>query len=215
MEVTLLGLGIAGESGLRLLVLQRVQDLAVRNVAHLVVLLDDKTLAVAHAIDAFGHQGIASLVGGADIAIDAFPALSAVALCALAGRPISAVSERAADRIGAVVATEARRTHAAAVALAAARELVARELLKVAVEAGRTAVGTIVIDGEQVLHDIVAGVVRKDALGGGEAGESCGSGQQLGGPSGRAHDGCGGGRGPSWRVAMQLPGAGGGATLGL
>lgn len=159
LEIALLGLCVARECSLRLLVLQLVENLAVRDVTHLVVLLDNETLAVAHAIDALWHQGVTSLVGGADIAIDACPALFAVALCALARRPVSAISERAADGIRAVVAAEARRTDAAAVVLAAAGKLMTRELLEVAVEARRAAVGAVVVDGEGVLHHVVAGVV--------------------------------------------------------
>lgn len=78
-------LGIAAKCGLRLLLLQLVQDFPIGDIAHLVVLLNHHALFVAHStVPLLGHH-VARLIGGANIAVDAFPSLFAVAVLTLAG----------------------------------------------------------------------------------------------------------------------------------
>lgn len=75
--------GIAAECGLWLLLLQLIQDLPVRNVAHLVVLFDHQAPLVAHSTLTVRHHGIAPLIGGAYIAVDPLPAFFTIAIRAL------------------------------------------------------------------------------------------------------------------------------------
>lgn len=70
LEVALVGLGIAGKRSLGLLVLQRVENLPVGDVAHLEVLLDKLAILVADAALAIRHHGATSVVCFANIAID-------------------------------------------------------------------------------------------------------------------------------------------------
>jgi hypothetical protein len=63
-----------------LLLFELVEDLAVRDVAHLVVLSDELALLVAHTILPVGHHGVAGGVCLADIGVDARPAIFALAL---------------------------------------------------------------------------------------------------------------------------------------
>jgi hypothetical protein len=80
LEVTLLSLGVAREGRLRLLLLQGIQDLSVRDVADLEVLLDQLPILVAHSAFLIWHHSIAGIVRLANIAVDAGPALRAFTL---------------------------------------------------------------------------------------------------------------------------------------
>ena len=71
LEIALFRLCIAGEGGLRLLLLQLVENLLVGDVADLEVLLDQLAVLVADSAFAIRHHGVAGIVGLADIAVDA------------------------------------------------------------------------------------------------------------------------------------------------
>ena len=73
LKVTLFGLGVARKGGLRLLLLQGIEDLSVGNVTDLEVFLDQLAVLVADSTLAIGHHGVASIVGLADVAVDARP----------------------------------------------------------------------------------------------------------------------------------------------
>jgi len=83
LEVALCSLGIAGERGLRLLLLQLIKDLAIHNVAHLIVLLDKPSILGADGLLPFLHKRLACAIGIADITVYAFPAISTLALVTL------------------------------------------------------------------------------------------------------------------------------------
>jgi hypothetical protein len=70
---------IAHKGGLGNLAFKHRKNLRVGDVAHLIVLLDDFTVLVAYTIFSSLHQGVAGLVFGADVAVDARPALITVA----------------------------------------------------------------------------------------------------------------------------------------
>jgi hypothetical protein len=150
LEVALFGFLIAGEGRLRLLVLELVKNLSVGDVAHLVVLLDKLSVFVAHAIFALGHHSIAGVVCFADVAVDAFPSLVAFAgLVPFPRYSVLPIREGAAKGLGTVFSSEARRAVAFAICLAAFGILMALKVVKVAVEAGRAAIGAIAVYGEE------------------------------------------------------------------
>jgi hypothetical protein len=80
LKIALFCLGVTRESCLRLLVLQLIQNLLVRDIADLEVLLDQLPILVADATLAFRHHSVASIVCSTDVAVDAAPALVALAL---------------------------------------------------------------------------------------------------------------------------------------
>ena len=162
LEVALLGGAVAREGSLGLLVLELVEDLPVGDVAHLVVLVDQLALLEADTALALGHHGIAGLVGLADVAVDAAPAVLALARVAVPGRSVLvAVGQGATQRRGAVVAPEAGGAVALAICLDALGELVALEVVEVAVEAGGAAVGAVVAQREEVEGVLGGCVVSK------------------------------------------------------
>lgn len=83
LEVALFALGVAGKSGLRLLLLELVENLAVRDVTDLVVFIDDQALAITDTALAFGHHGVTSVVCLAHIAVYTLPTFIALAVVAL------------------------------------------------------------------------------------------------------------------------------------
>ena len=87
------------------------------------------------------HQSVAGLIGLTDIAIDALPAIMTLAFISLS-RFSMGIGQRPTKRLGAVIATEARRTFASTAYSAAVTELLAAEFFIVAIEASR-AFGTI------------------------------------------------------------------------
>lgn len=166
LKVALVGLGVAREGGLGLLVLELVEDLPVGDVAHLVVLLDQLAFLEADATLALGHHGVAGLVRLADIAVDASPAVVAVARVAASWGPVPvAIRQRATQWRGTVLSTEARGAVALSISFDALGELVALEVVEVAVEAGRAAVGAVVVQREQVERDLGGGVVSERLAG--------------------------------------------------
>ena len=136
---------VARKGNLRLLPLELLQDLLVRDVALLVVLVNNQPPFVANPAFNVWHQGIASAVGLADIAIYALPTMIAVAGRAFPGWPLVAHGQRAAQRFGTVVSTPSWRTYASPVGGAAVGKLVALKVLEVAVETRWTVVGPIFV----------------------------------------------------------------------
>ena len=146
LEVAFCSVIAAGERNLWLLFLQLFQDLLVRDVALLIVLVDYQISVVADAIHALWQQRSASVVGIADIAVNAFPARFAVALGPSTGWTFATHGQRAAERVGAVLSSPSRWTNASAIGRTAVGKLVALEVLEVAVETRRAAVGPVVAE---------------------------------------------------------------------
>ena len=71
---------VAGERDLWFLVFELIDDLAVRHIAHLVVLFDQLGFLEAHAPSLLRHECIAGLIRLADIAVEPRPALIAFAV---------------------------------------------------------------------------------------------------------------------------------------
>lgn len=124
LEVALFSLGVAREGGLWLLLLQLIENLAVCDIAHLVVLIHQQTLPVADSIHSLGHHGAACIVRLADIAVYALPSLFTLAVMTLAWEAILAICKRTAKRFTAVFATKARGTIAFSRRLGTVGELV-------------------------------------------------------------------------------------------
>jgi hypothetical protein len=166
LEVALLRLSIAREGRLRFLVLELVQDLAIRDVANLVVFLYETAITIAYAIFTLRHQSIAYIVCHAYVAVDAFPALFAIAR-----RPLSRgsvlVGERAAQGFGAVFAAETWWADTPAICLAALCELMALEVFEVAVEARRAIVRSVIKERERIGSELGGGKVSMRFLGSG------------------------------------------------
>lgn len=125
--------------------LLRVEDLdnlLIGDIAHLVILLLHQALLIAHAALVLWHEGVARRVRLADVAIDPRPAVIALARFAVRPPllPALLVDQGSAEGNGAVHAAEARRTRALAAGLGAVGELLAGELLQIAVEARRAVV---------------------------------------------------------------------------
>ena len=110
LEIACFFFGVAGECDLWLLLLQLVKNLAICDVANLIVLIDDKTLAVADPSFSFRHHSIACLVRGAYIAVHALPALFAVTVLPLSWEPVLSICQRAAQRLRAVISSKSKRT---------------------------------------------------------------------------------------------------------
>lgn len=107
LEVALFAVSVAGEGGLGLLLLELIKNLAVGDITHLVVLIDDQALAITDATLALGHHGVTGVICLADIAVDAFPALFTLAVVALARQSVVSVGQRATQRLRAVLTAEA------------------------------------------------------------------------------------------------------------
>jgi hypothetical protein len=85
---------------------EQVGDLLVRNIARLVVVLDDITALIAYAAVAGLREGITSLVLCANIAVDSGPSFVALAFPAVSHRSIFPPSQGAADWKGLSVARQ-------------------------------------------------------------------------------------------------------------
>ena len=79
LEIAIRPLPITSKSNLRLLRIQRIYNLLIRDIAHLVVLLLHQTLLIAYTVLPFRHETVTSVVGLTDIAHDTIPALIAIA----------------------------------------------------------------------------------------------------------------------------------------
>jgi hypothetical protein len=124
------------------------------------VLINQLALLVAHAALAVRHQCVTCIVVFADVAVDAFPSLFAFARFVSASRcSVRSVWQGSAKGCGAVLSSEARRTVALSIRFTTLGKLLTLEILEVAVEAGRTAVGTVTVYGEEVIGRLVRGVV--------------------------------------------------------
>ena len=92
LKVACLLLSITREGDLRCPFLQLIQDLPVRYIAHLVVFFHHAEILVTNTPLALWHQRIASIIRLADIAVNAFPTLLALALAISSLRSILATS---------------------------------------------------------------------------------------------------------------------------
>lgn len=101
LEVTCGIILITRESSLGFLFLKLIEDLAVRDIADLVVLLDELALLEAnatfsHTVLVLGHHSVTRLIGGAYIAVDAFPAIfTLTSLIPTSGSSVASVGQRA------------------------------------------------------------------------------------------------------------------------
>ena len=95
LEIAHLLFRLACKSSLRDLAIEHVQDLFVGDATHLVILLDDLAILITNTAIAGLHQGVAGLVLGADIAVDARPAFVAIAMLALSHLPVFATGKGA------------------------------------------------------------------------------------------------------------------------
>jgi len=155
LKVAFCSFRIAAKRRLGLLVFESVQDLAIRDVTYLVILLLHDSLPVTDAIFALGHQSVTGIVGLAHITVDARPAVLALAAVAFSWQSVLAICQRATQRLATVFAAKARRTRALAAALGAVAILHTLEVTQVAVKARRTVLGSL-LAGEQ-LEGVVAG----------------------------------------------------------
>jgi hypothetical protein len=148
LEVTLVSFSIATECRLCLLILELINDLAIRDVAHLVVLLHDQSFAVADAIFSIRHHGITCVVRLANIAIYPLPSFGAFALLPLSWKPVLAFWKGSTQWLAAVFSAKTRRAGALAAAASTVGELKTREVVKVAVETRRAIGRPVAVDGE-------------------------------------------------------------------
>lgn len=138
LETALSSRILAGKRNLSLLLLQLILDLPVGNIAHLMVLIDDQPVLITHAALTIWHHSIASIVTLTDVAMNSTPPVLAIAIFAIAQGSIFAIGKGTADRSGAVISAKSRRTYTVARETVAVREMLALELVKLAVEARRT-----------------------------------------------------------------------------
>lgn len=97
VTVLLFLLFLAGECHLRDLRLKQLSDLLVCDIAHLVVVLDNLAVLIADAAVLGGSECVADVISRTDIAVDAGPAIVAVACLLRSHRSIEIlVGERAA-----------------------------------------------------------------------------------------------------------------------
>ncbi len=94
LEVACCLIGVAREGNLGDPRIDLIQDRFVGDIANLVVLMDDQTLFVAYATFTQRHHSIASIVRGADITVDTFPTLLAVAFISFPWRSVLAIRQR-------------------------------------------------------------------------------------------------------------------------
>jgi hypothetical protein len=80
LEVARFVLLVTGESDLRLLSFELLQNLLVCHIALLVILADDESTLVAYTPISRRRKGIADIVGLADIAVDPTPPVLTIAL---------------------------------------------------------------------------------------------------------------------------------------
>jgi len=125
---------------LRYLWLDRIQNLPIRDVAHLEVLLLYQSLLIAHPILAFWCECVACVVCLADIAIYTTPAIFAVTTWFVWLAQWSVfrfLCQRTAEGFYTIFTTISRRTYTFAIVLVAFSKLVAMEVTEVAVETRR------------------------------------------------------------------------------
>jgi hypothetical protein len=84
---------------LGLLLLERVENLAVCNVAHLEVLIDGQTFAIADATLALRHHGVTSVIRLADVAVYTLPAFFTFTVVTLTRQSVVAIGQRATQRL--------------------------------------------------------------------------------------------------------------------
>lgn len=131
---------ITRKGDLRLLLFQLIQDLPIGDIAHLMILFHHDALLVACSILVFWHQGIASAVGLTDVAVQAAPALLAVAVIALSHGSVFSLSERPAQRFGTIITAKTSRARAFPIVFVAAPKLGTLKSFEVAIKARWTVI---------------------------------------------------------------------------
>jgi hypothetical protein len=90
-----LPIGIARKGSLGLLLLERVENLAVGDVAHLEVLIDDQTFAITDATLSLRHHGITSVIRLAHVAVYTLPAFFTLAVVTLTRQSVVSIGQGA------------------------------------------------------------------------------------------------------------------------
>ena len=150
LKLALFPLGITRERGLRFLTIESIYDLPVCNVAHLVILVHKQTISVADTIFSLGHKRITGLVCLAHIAIYAFPTLVTITFASYSWCPIAAIGQGATERLRAVHAPKTCWTRTSPARFGTVGELVTLEVFEIAIEAWRTAIGSVLKDDERI-----------------------------------------------------------------
>jgi hypothetical protein len=96
LEIAVFCILITGKCYLWLLLLQQVQDFPVRDIAYLIIFLDNLALFVANTALFIRHHSIACFIGLANIAVDAFPTFIAIAVFIGSWKSGLAIGQRSA-----------------------------------------------------------------------------------------------------------------------
>jgi hypothetical protein len=97
LKVTLSALLLAGEGDFGYSLLEKITNRSVRDLAHLVVLLDNFAACVADATIAFAGEGIAYAIRGANVAVDSRPPFVALAAVGIAYWSVRATGQGSTD----------------------------------------------------------------------------------------------------------------------
>ena len=97
MKVTLFALLLAGEGDFGYSLLEKVPNRSVRDLAHLVVLLDNFAARVADAAIAFAGEGIAYAIRRANVAVDSRPSFVTFAAVGIAYWSVRATGQGSTD----------------------------------------------------------------------------------------------------------------------
>lgn len=149
LEIATIIFRLAGKGNLWLALLELIQNLAIRDITHLMILLDGHTLTIADTFFPVGHHRIARIVRIAHIAVDTTPTVLASAVLVLSRCSIDPVGERATGGRGTVIASIPRWARALAGEFVARGELMALEGVELAVETWRALRGAVVEGGEE------------------------------------------------------------------
>lgn len=90
-------IGLASEGDFGTLFTKEGSDLAIGDIADLVIVVDNLAVLVAHSAISCLHQGVASLIFGADIAVNTRPTFVAIARLAGAHGSIFTAGQRTAN----------------------------------------------------------------------------------------------------------------------
>lgn len=149
LEIATVVFGLAGECDLWLALLELIQNLAIRDIAHLMILVDGHALTVANTSFPVGHHRVASIVCIAYIAVDTTPAVLARAVFVLSRCSIDTVGERATGGRGTIISSIPRWARALAREFVTRGELMTLERIELAVETRRALRGAVVEGGEE------------------------------------------------------------------
>jgi len=114
----------------------------------LVVLVDQKSFSITYSSLALGHQSIAYFVGFAYITVYPLPAFFTLTVSVISRHAIFTIRQRTANRIRAVLSSEPRRTVTLAICFTTWSKLMAGEVFEIAVEAWRTSIRSVIVEGE-------------------------------------------------------------------